>query len=274
MKQSARISLFLSLFCLIASLSTSVLAQDPTAKPLNFQESFQAGVQFYQNKKFPEAKEAFQKALELEQNNLQAMTNLALSNFQIGEKGWALALLRKAQNIDPDFSTPNSALKFILPQLEVKEIPHEITTWETIRSRFIQPFSQASFVVLTAIFLFAAGWTLIQYFSAKQKAEAEEKPYPAFPFMGLIYSLGFLFLFFLMLGKFYDLSLTRGTVVANKVSVLTLPDEKAPMLFDLYAGLEVLVLKNEAGWSQVQYPGGMTGWVKENSIFITYGKEK
>lgn len=250
------------------------MAQDPSPQPTNFQDSFKAGVQFYQNKKFPEAKEAFQKALDFDQNNLQALTNLALTYFQLGEKGWALALLRKAQNIDPLFSTPKSAFQFIQPQLEVKEIPHELTTWEAIRSRFIQPFSQASFVFLTAVFLFAAGWSWIQYFSARQKADAEEKPYPPFPLFSLIYSIGFVCMFLLMLGKFYDLSLSRGTVVISKASVLTLPDEKAPLLFELYAGLEVLVLKKENAWMQVQYPGGMTGWVKENSVFITDGNEK
>jgi len=268
MKNGLRRYFTLLLFCLVASLPLITLAQESKA---SFQDLFQSGVKLYQEKKFPEAKEVFHKALEFEKNNVQALTNLGLTYFQLGEKGWAIALLRRANNLDPDFSTPMSALKFILPQLDVKEIPHEINSWETLRAKFIQPFSVFSFVLLSAILLFASGWTWIRFLSLRRRAEEEEKPFPNFPFVGLIYSASFLLLFSLMGAKFYDLSLVRGTLVAMKAPVLSLPDEKAPILFELSAGLEVIVLKKEGEWTQVQYPGGMSGWTKNDGLFITQG---
>lgn len=275
MKKKLFLRFSVIIFCLIASLSLDVLAQDPVAadskEEPSFQSLFQDGIKYYQEKKFTEAKDIFQKAVDLNPKNVQAITNLGLTYFQIGEKGFALALMRKAHSLDPDFSTPISAIEFIQSQLTVKEIPHEINSWETLRTQFIQPFSQFAFVVLSALLLFAAGWTWIQFFSQRKKAETEEKPYPQIPLLGIIYSVCFTVLFTLMLAKFYDHFQVRGTVVAEKSPVLSLPNEKAPTLFELYSGLEVLVLKKETDWFQVRYPGGMIGWIKNNHLFITHG---
>jgi len=275
MKKKLFLRFSVTIFCLIASLTLDVLAQDPAAtenkEEPSFQSLFQEGIKYYQEKKFTEAKGIFQKAIELNPKNVQVITNLGLTYFQTGEKGYALALMRKAHSLDPDFSTPISAIEFIQSQLTVKEIPHEINSWETLRAQFIQPFSQFSFVVLSALFLFAAGWTWIQFFSQRKKAAEEEKPYPQIPLLGIIYSVCFTILFALMLAKFYDHFQVRGTIVAEKTSVLSLPNEKAPTLFELYSGLEVLVLKKETDWLQVRYPGGMIGWIKNNDLFITHG---
>lgn len=270
MKSYSNIAVLFLFFCLIALDYLPAMAQDP-APPVqsNFSDSFQAGIRLYQEKKFADAKASFQKAIELEPNNLQALTNLGLTYYQLGEKGWALALLRKAHSLDPDFSTPISGLKFILPQLEVKEIPHEISMWENVRTQLLQPFSTSAFVILSALLMFAAGWILLNYFAHRKKAVTEEKPYPPFPLIGFVLSLLFLVVFSLMWAKFYDTSLRRGTIVTAKVSVLSLPNESAPALFDIFSGLEVLVLKVDGSWTQIQYPGGMSGWIKNENVFIT-----
>lgn len=250
------------------------LAQDPKADApassySGFEEAFQQGVKLYLAQKYKDAETAFTKALEFEPENVQALTNLGLSHFQNGNKGMAVALLRKALHLDPAFSTPRSALQFILPQLEVKEIPHEISYWESFRTQMITPFSSLTFSLLATLFLCAAGWTIMNFFSARAKAKLTENLGPQFPLLGGFYAFGFLLFTALLAGKLYDETRLRGTIVETKVPVVSFPDEKAPTLFDLYSGMEVIILQSDTEWSQVYYPGGMAGWIRNKAIFNT-----
>jgi tetratricopeptide (TPR) repeat protein len=261
--------LFLLTFCLTAALA---MANDRGPESYtDFSTAFRLGIQSYKDKKFEEAKKAFLGALHFEPNSAATLTNLALTEYQLGEKGWAVAFLRKARHLNPDFSTPQAALNFILPRLEVKEIPHEITFWETFRGYFVLPFSLFALTMATALFLFAGGWSLLGYLGRRRKALAEDQPFPSFPVFAGLFALGFIFFSVILVAKIWDQSFLRGTVVNNKVSALSLPDENAPTIFDLYAGLEVILKQHQNEWVQVTYPGGLTGWVPKGSLFPTNG---
>jgi tetratricopeptide (TPR) repeat protein len=234
-----------------------------------FEEFFQSGIEFYNKENYSEASTAFTKALELNPNNPAVITNLALSEFKQGNKFYSIALLRKAHYLDPDFSTPKAGLDFITPQLEIKDIPHEIEYWETFRKKILVPVHISAFVILGAILFFASGWLLIRYFAQKRKSLAEEKPFPPFPVIGA--ALGVLFIAFLSLSilKIYDQFIDRATVIQEKVSVLAAPDEKAVALFELYGGLEVVVKDKKDNWVQITYPGALSGWVKSDAVYVT-----
>lgn len=242
-----------------------------TANGLSFEDAFQQGIEAYRTEKFEDANQAFTKALEASGNNPSALTNLALTQYKLGNKPYAVALLRKALAIDPDLSTPRVAIEFILPQLEVKEIPHEIQTWELFRKTFLVDFPLSVFIILAAILLFASGWILITYFANRKRSIHQELPMPPFPIVGFLISSLFVFCLSLMITKWIDSQTTRGTIILQKVAVLSAPDEKAAPLFDLYGGLEVVVEKNQDSWVQVTYPGALSGWVPKDSIFITTG---
>jgi hypothetical protein len=271
------------------SPTTSTLppAQSPTETPAaetqpaqtadtvswpSFEKAFEAGVVSYQAKKYDEARLAFSQALEKDPLNVQALTNLALVQFQLGQKAWAVALLRKAHNLNPDFSTPKASLDYILPQLDVKEIPHEIQMWETIRTNFIVPFTLTGFLVLTALCLFATGWLWLQYIGKRREAFREEKPYPAFPTIPTMIALIFTTVLALTLMKVIDQGIPRATVVNEKVTVYSAPSEQSVGLFDIFGGLEVVLGQENGDWIQITYPGALTGWVPKNSVFQTSGR--
>ncbi len=247
------------------------LAPETPAWP-NFEKAFEAGVVAYQAKKYDEARLAFSHALQLEPLSVQTLTNLALVQFQLGQKGWAVALLRKAQNLDPDFSTPRASLDFILPQLDVKEIPHEIQLWETARENFIVPFTLNGFLALSALCLFATGWLWLHYVGRRREAFREDKSLPPFPVIPTLIALIFIAVLALTLMKVLDQSVPRGTVVNEKVTVFSAPNEQSVALFDLYAGLEVVLRQDSGDWVQVTYPGASTGWIPKSSVFQTSGR--
>jgi hypothetical protein len=238
----------------------------------NFEKAFEAGVNSYQAKKYDEARLAFTSALQKEPTNVQTLTNLALVQYQLGQKAWAVALLRKAHNLSPDFSTPKAALDYIVPQLDVKEIPHEIQLWETIRSTFITPFTLTGFLALTGLCLFASGWLWLQYFGRRREALREDKVLPAFPSIPTIIAVIFIAVLVLTLMKVVDQGIPRGTVVNEKVTVYSAPNEQSVALFDLFGGLEVVLKSDNQDWVQVTYPGATTGWIPKSSLFQTSGR--
>lgn len=258
------------LTCCLQATAWADSASDQQNWP-TFEKAFEAGVRHYKEKKYEEARVAFSQALEKDQNNVQALTNLALVQYQLGQKGWAVALLRKAHYLDPDFSTPRAALDYIVPQLDVKEIPHEIQLWETVRAHFIVPFSMTAFLAMTALSLFASGWLLLAFLGKRRAAFREERSLPDFPLIPTIITAVFIVMAALTVLKFWDHKVPRGTIVSEKITVYSAPDDKSVALFDLFPGLEVVLKQTSDQWVQVTYPGALTGWIPKSSVFQTSG---
>ena len=239
--------------------------------PESFETSFKTGIQLYQTKDFEKARDAFAKALEKEPHNAYALTNMALTQYQLGKKGLAIGLFRQALEIDPEMASAKAGLKFTLSQLEIKEIPHQIENYETLREQFLQPVTLPMYLLITALFLFASGWTFFNYWGKRRAAIQEESGLPGFPLISSLLFVCLLISASLLILKFYDRSLTRGTIVDDKVAVQAAPGENQVALFDLYGGFEVLVRHVDQDWIQVTYPGASTGWIKKSSLLITSG---
>lgn len=259
-----------------AATETPPIAEKaPTAAVKNsttsFADSFKSGVESYKTKNYAQARDAFAKAVEAEPLNAYALTNYALSQYQLGKKGLSIALFRQALELDPELPTAKAGLKFALAHLETKDIPHQIENYETIREEFLQPVTLPMYLLLVALFLFATGWTVFNFIGKRRRAFQEEVRPPGFPVIGAILFVCLLISTSLLGLKFYDATLTRGTIVDDKVTVQAAPGENQVALFELYAGFEVLVRHVDHDWIQVTYPGASSGWIKKSALLITSG---
>lgn len=243
-----------------------------TAPKLSFEEYFGRGTKSYQEKKFEDATLNFEKALDLHPDSATVLTDLGLSYFQLQKKGLSVAMFRRALYIDPSQTVAEAALKFVLSQLEVKEIPHQIETYERLRSTVLNSASLNGFHILTALLLFSCGFIWLRFLGRRRKAFEEEQAPPSTPVIGLLLGLALILSFSFTLLKIYDLTVPRATIIADKVSAQTAPGDGQTGLFDLYAGFEVIVRNAANDWIQVSYPGGLTGWVKKDSLMSTSGK--
>lgn len=232
---------------------------------------FTQGTQLYLAKDYAKAQSLFTQALDKDPKNATALTNLALTEFQLGQKARAVGLLRKALFYDPHLSTAENALKFTLAQMQGKEVPHQIETYETLRAQLLQPVPLWTYLVLSALTLFAAGWVLISYGGRRKKALQEESAPPSFPVIGSILALSFVIFTALLALKIYDSSILRGTIVEEKVALQTAPGDNQVTILELYGGLEVIAHQFQGDWVQVTYPGSLTGWIKKSSLIITSG---
>ncbi|MCE3009644.1 MAG: tetratricopeptide repeat protein [Proteobacteria bacterium] len=257
--------LFLILCISIFSLSAQ------SAEP-SFQDSFQKGVSFYRSGYFQKAVEAFAQSVEINPHSLPAITNLALAHFQTGNAPLAIALLRRVQGLDPDFPTAQAAMSFVFSQLKVKEIPHEILLYEQLRQSVLVPVSFNIYFGLLALFLLAAGWSLISYFARRKAAEKAELAPPSLSWTMVFFAAGFLIVTALTILKAYDLTQPRGTIIAEKISVFSGPSPDTVNLFEIYGGLEVRLLRKQDSWIQVSYPGAASGWIESSQVMHTSGR--
>jgi len=251
------------LICLICS-GSAAFAEDAT-----FTKNFQEGVKLYQAKEFEKAKGAFDEALKNEPHNATAMTNLALVEYQLGNKPLAIAHFRKALVLDPELAAASAGLKFAFSQLEIKEVPHKIDNFEDLRARFLAPVPMSVYLILTALFLFSAGWTFLSYLGRRKQALTKESSLPSFPVISGLFALGFFAALGLSVLKYYDSTIQRGTIITERVSLQSAPGDGQTTLLDLYGGFEVIIHQSEGEWVQVEYPGSLAGWMKKEVLFVT-----
>lgn len=257
---------FAFLCCFFAS------AQTPPGG--NFESLFRDGLAAYQTKAYDKAQDAFGQALAIEPGNTAAMANYALSAFQQGQKGLAIAYFRKALALEPDLSAAKDGLRFALKSLDVKEIPHRIEAYETLRSEILTRAPARVFLALTALFLLAAGWLALGWAGARRRALRSEDVAPPFPMSAagcLILAIAGLFLTSV---KLYDATLPRGTILGKTVAALSAPAETGVRLFDLHEGFEVLIQDVQKAWVQVTYPGGLTGWIPKKELVPADGSNE
>lgn len=251
------------LFFIIISFSSLALAKDDS-----FESRFAAGLKSYQNQNYSEAEAAFLDALRNDHRNTAAMTNLALAYFQQKKQGHAIAWFRRALSIDPSFSPAREGLAFSLEQLEIKEIPHRIEMFESIRTHFLQHMSLPTFLGLGVLFLFASGWGLLSWSGARRRSLQSGEAVPSLPLSTIIPTLLFFMILIGTILKFVDISQPRGTVLPEKIEARSAPIPDAPALFELHQGFEVIIqnISGDQAWVQVAYPGGSTGWIPRTDL--------
>lgn len=253
---------FLFVFVILALASVTALAQSST-------DFFDQGTQAYLSKDYKKAQELFQKSLDLDPHNSTVLTNLALTEFQLGQRPMAIGLLRKALTLDPDTSTAQASLNFILSEHPVKEIPRNLNSYEVLRAQMLQPIPLPGYLVLSALSFLSAGWAAISYIGRRRKALEEEKALPPFPVVPTVLVLLFLLFSGLVLLKLYDSTILRGTIITETVSLQTAPGENQVAIMDLPGGAEVQIRAERGEWAQVTYSGSATGWIKKSSVLMT-----
>jgi hypothetical protein len=251
-------------FCCVFFFLTLARAEEINA-------SYTAGLKSYQDSKFEQAKQDFVTALQEEPQNPFINYNLALTEWKLGHLGISLALLRRAQHVDPTFEDAFRAESSIREGLKVKDLPHQISLWETIRTQLLKNLSVNSLLGVLALVLAVTAYTGPKFLGARRRNTIEGTGIPPNPTAFVVSCILTLIVMVTTGLKFFDLTRNRGTIVVEKVEALSGPEAGASGLFELFEGLEVIVRRtyldsNNKEWVQVTYPGGMTGWVLAENL--------
>lgn len=241
----------------------------PTHAVGNAESFFRDGVTAFRKSDYPAARTAFSESLKSQPNNPAALFNLGLVEYRAGHVGLGLGLWRKALAQSPDYSPARRALAWAETHTPRASLSRDSDTWDAFRSALLAPVPLSRYLGFSLLLFFLTGWLALRYFGERRRALLDEKPLPPMPLFPLLFSLLFTVSLLLVGAKVYDMTIVRGTVVADRVSVQTTPDKESASLFDLFEGIEVTVRQFNQGWMQVTYPGGLTGWVPQESIFIS-----
>jgi tetratricopeptide (TPR) repeat protein len=239
--------------------------------------TYSEGLSLFQQGKVDEAKQKFENVLQEQGPSPYVLYNLGLAEFKSGHNGKAVALWRKALDLDPNFSPALDALGYASEKMKIKELPHKITAGETLRNKFLVNFTLSSFLFLSLVFFFAFGWFLLIFLGQRTRFKKGEGKPPAFPVTAVVLGLIFAGSVFLAASKALDQNLPRATIVVDKVEAHASPGSGQATLFELFEGMEVIVREliqtdNNEKWMQVTYPGGMTGWIPSDSVMHSSGR--
>jgi tetratricopeptide (TPR) repeat protein len=231
---------------------------------------FQKGLAAYQNKLYSEAQQHFQELLADGVISAELLHNLALTDYQLGQKPMALALWRKALNIDPGFRPAHSARNFVEEELQHRG-------WERDRftqglRRTLETASLYELLWLVALVLGLNGYFWLVYWGKRREALEEEQPLPKFPTAALMLTVILLAIGLLTVLKAQYSFQKRATITGNIVNARSLPSPDGVSLFELRGGAEVMIRRQNEDWYQVQNTEGATGWVANQDLFITSGR--
>ena len=251
------------------ALAEETATPTPTPPPApQFETAFQEGITAYQKKDYAAAQTAFSQALAARTDEPATLTNLGFTYDRLGQKGLALAYLRKVLALKPGQSEAQKAVNFILKQEPLREIPHQIETFESLHV-WLFPYSLITLAFLTLLIFFVTAWSWLSYVGLRKRAFKNETVLPSLPLLPFLFSFFLAASGFLVLAKWKDSLDTRATIIVPTIAALTAPTDKAPSLFDLFEGMEVVVREQNGDWIQVTYPGALTGWVPRASLFVT-----
>ncbi len=234
----------------------------------DLEQDFNLGVEKYRSGEYAEAAKIWEETLSKDTDNPLLLSNLGLSYFQLDQKGRAIAFLRRAQYVDPENVTAASSIDFISKQLPVPA--KSLSLWSTLRKKVLIYLSLPMSLAVSSILFFAASLLWIRYWGARRRAETNETPYPSFPWMGLIFTLGFLCFTSLTLAKYID-DLTERATVLTVDSARSAPEASQAALFELPEGAEVIVRQTTGDWAQITDVSGQTGWMPKTKLYLHSG---
>jgi len=236
-------------------------------------EEFARAVQSFKTGKTEEAKSTFLALERAMPGNPAVLLNLGLIAMKERRTGAALGLWRKGLTENPTHSELNNAVQWGRARLQKPDVAHDFDPWESYRSSILLRLSPLTVVGTSAAFLLFCGSLWLRWWGRRRRAYEEETALPGAPLAAILITIFFVFLATVSISLFLDRLDIRATVIKPKAAVLSAPDLEATVLFEVFEGLEVLVrdvrLVGANKWRRITYPGGLTGWVRDEDVFST-----
>lgn len=257
---------------MILAVTSFVFSAEATQEP-NHTEEFSRAVQSFKAGELEVAKQRFLALEGAMPGNPATLLNLGLIAMKQRRPGAAIGLWRKGLSENPTHSALSNAVQWGRTRLQKPDVAQDFDAWESYRSTILLQASPTAVVTASAVFLLIAGWLWLRWWGLRRRAYEEETAGPTTPLAAIFITIFFAFLFTVSITLFIDRMDIRATVIKPKVAVLSAPDLEATVLFEIFEGLEVLVrdvrMVGSDKWRRITFPGGLTGWVREDDVFST-----
>ena len=239
--------------CAVAPFSPAV-ASTP-------RELFQSGNGAYEQGKFEEAVDAYQKILAYGVVDPRVLYNLANAYFKLGKLGAAILYYERALRLDPSDQDARDNLEFargaIRDRVPETGMPYPVAAIKDV-------LDSLSLELLCVIFLCV-------YFATAGLVGALPLVTGDLRRRVLGYGAAVTGLCTLLAGgallyTIQDRTAANAIVMTDRVDVLSGPSADNTVLFTVHEGTRLEVRNRRDGWYQVSLPNAMSGWVPSGSV--------
>ncbi len=228
------------------------------------EELMKQGNEFYQNKQYDKAVDAYQQVIHLGYEGTSLYYNLGNAYYREGKIGLAILYYEKARRISPG----DGDVKHNLIIANTKTIDKIDTLpqfflfewWESALSIF----TLTGWTTLAYIFYLLLLASIGLYFFAK-KPSMQRYSF----FSGLISTLLLIITsVFLLVNLNRRLNVKNAIVIQPVATVKLAPDPTSNDAFIIHEGLKVRELDHVENWVKIRLQDGKEGWIQQNDIGI------
>ncbi|NQS98987.1 MAG: tetratricopeptide repeat protein [candidate division Zixibacteria bacterium] len=211
----------------------------------------------YRDGNFPEAITLYSEIIQAGYDSGKLHYNLGNAYYKNGELGSAILHFEKAKKFLPRDDDLADNLKMAQMRVADRIDTPRLAVWkffEGVRDYF----TLRSLAIITLIlYLITLGLAAGYYFQSKGvlKRSAFYLIVPV-----LICFLLFAVVFGVRLWR--EANVREAIIVADKVEIVSAPDQGAQGLFSLHEGVKVRILQELPPWAEIALPDGKRGWVK------------
>jgi len=240
-------------------LQNFACAQEQEFSPTN---SFNEGINFFQQKNFDEAIRKFESILS--SGNESTETYFNLGNCFAEKREWGKAILNyeRALLLSPRDKNSQNNLAFANTKIEddFEKIPNFFLAqwWQNIRNFA----ASRTWSIFGLLFLWGGIAGMIFYIIGKERSIRKRG------FLGGLASLGLCLLLF---GLSYSSMKTiqnseEAIILTPQISLYPQPSEKSNPIFEIHEGTKVKILEKLTSWYKVRLVNGDVGWITETAL--------
>jgi len=248
----------LASFAILALCAAAPLVPALASTP---RELFQSGNSAYEQGKFQEAADAYEKILAYGFADPRVLYNLANAYFKQGRLGAAILHYERALRLDPSDRDARDNLELarglIRDRVPETDIPYPV--------KVLQDFLDALSIELVSVVFLCLYYAAAGIVGALPLVSGEMRR------RALGYGAAAAWLCALLAGgalvyRIQDRTAAHAIVMADRVDVLSGPSADNTVLFTVHEGTRLDVRNRRDGWFQVSLPNAMSGWVPAESV--------
>jgi len=225
------------------------------------EEEFDQAGRLYRNNDFAGAIAVYEQIIKSGYSSWELHYNLGNAYFKNGRLGLAILHYEKAIKSMPRDSDLKSNLEMARLRVADQVEAPRLLVWELLdRARDFYAMNTLACISLTVYLLFIA--LIAVYFflpRGKWKKAAFAAAAPVF--------ILFILLFTTFLWRIWlDKNVQQGIIIAEKVDVLSAPDESGQILFSLHEGVKANMEQHLNPYVEIRLPDGKKGWIPQETI--------
>ncbi len=247
-----KITLILTVFFLAGS---SIFSQ-------NIETLMKSGNEAYQNNKYSEAIDNYQKIIKQGYISSELFYNLGNAYFKTNKLGKAILYYEKALKLSPLDEDTAYNLKIAKARTvdKIKEIPQLfIVRWWNI---LLSLFSTAGWQIIVLVFYFLLLISIGVYFLVKN-INIQRITF----ILGLFNLIAFAVSVILLISSYTrETSNNYGILQKSVISVKISPDSQSNDAFVIHEGSKFLIEDKVNNWVKIKLADGKVGWLPENTF--------